>query len=153
MGIEQDLGGLEQQIRQNGPRQVSEYAPRRVRTDREIATTETATAASEPERSPLDTPALSKEIEDTAFRFSRMVANLQEAEKRAQADLAHANARIEQYESRVADLLSQLETARLQMEEANRRTETERAEQVRLATLFETIGGNVADALHGRKPQ
>lgn len=138
-----DFTGLSQQLAGKRLPPVSEFAPRRVRSDRHKA--EIVTEA-EPEVSDPEQP-LTEEIKQNALRVSMMVGNLQEREKQANAALAEANARIEQFKARETDLLSQLETSRIETSEAVRRTDEEREARVRLSAILENIGGLVADGL------
>lgn len=151
-----DISAMEDEIRSTARRiPISEYAPKRVAPEPEPA-------APGEQAQPNAADPLSEEIRQNALRVTTMIGNLQHEKKQLEAQLNHANARIEQFESRIRDLeedknnlRNELEsvknTNRLAAEQAQREIQAERAEQVRLTTLLETIGGSVADALHGRK--
>lgn len=121
---------------------VSDYAPRRARQSRDVAD---ETAEDSPQASMSDEArALTPDIEENAFRVSRAVGNAIENERRTRAELDHERARSEQLSSRITALESDNAGLKAMLD-------AESSERVRLTTIFETIGGNVADALHGRK--
>lgn len=145
-----DFSGLHQaEMRSLGsqghPASVSDYAPRRARQSVAIRESEKA------EETAVSEEPLSEQIRRDSIRFATMVANLQESERQKGQALLEANARIEQYEIRVTHLTSELETARLETADANRRTEDQRVKNARLKAGFEQVGGTIADMLHGEE--
>lgn len=127
------------------PALQADYAPRRKRGDRQEVQ-EVLDPTPLPPATNLSVP-LSDEIKDTALRFSTMVGNLQESERRTKEENAELKARIEQFQSAVTELKSQLESSRLETQEANRRTDEQRTANTRLKSILENLGGLIADGL------
>jgi hypothetical protein len=86
--------------------------------------------------------AVSDEIEQSALRFSTLIGNLRDSERRARDDLAHALARADQLEARVTQMQSELNTANMQRN-------AERDECVRLMSILANMGSLINDAMDG----
>lgn len=120
---------------------IESFAPRRRRGDRQEILEPT-----QPQSTDISLP-LSEEIKESALRFSTMIGNLQESERRTKEENAELKARIEQFQSSATDLKSQLESARLETQEANRRIDEQRTANTRLKSILENMGGLIADGL------
>jgi hypothetical protein len=87
-------------------------------------------------------------LHEAATRFGDMVVDLQDSEKRARAERDAALARVEQMQSTITDLRSQIESERLRADQARQTWDTERAERIRLASVIEML---ISQATHALK--
>lgn len=124
-----DFKGMEDEIRKVP---MQDYAPRRV-----VPLVDHPPPPGAADRE----AALTDEIKSNAERMAILVGNVQEREKRAVQKVAELEARLEQRDNRITELESKLETAELELKQ-------EHTERVRLRSVFESVGGLVADALH-----
>lgn len=136
----------------DGVRQIaiSEFAPKRNRRDRQVATQE-RTAPQEPaqpQQQLIPPPApRTDDIAEGATKYFTMVANLQDEHNAATKENAELRARVEQYKETVHDLRTQIELRTLDISAANQRTEDARMAVTRLKSILENIGGLIADGL------
>lgn len=82
-------------------------------------------------------PVPPRNIAGVGKTFFEMVQSLQDERDSLARDLNTANARIEQFQIAQNDLRSQLETARLELKEANDKIATENAERIRYSVAIE----------------
>lgn len=128
-------------------RHANEFAPRRRRNDRPQSVV-AETVEPEPTKADILSPLpATQDIAEAATRFHVMVSNLQHERAALERQSAEQAARIEQFQISITDLQSQLETARLETSEANRRTDAVREHVTRLRAMIENIGGLISDAL------
>ena len=123
-------------------RPLSEFAPKRVRQDRPQSEITPPPSAVETMR-PLET----EEFSRNALVFYEGVQSMQAESKRLREESAEQKARIEQFQSRVTELQSQLEFSRLETAEANRRTDEVREKLAQFKAMAQNIGGILADML------
>lgn len=104
---------------------ATQEAPRRQRKDREIE------PAEQPRRQQILTP--------NALSIATQIDELTRERSDAIAERNLCNARIEQFESRVKELIREKQMLEMRLADAQRETEIERNERIRLADAMESI--------------
>lgn len=112
-----------------------DYAPRRRDRPKSVILTEP------------EPPKPQESLSANAARVATMVDDLQKDRDQLARRLSDALARIEQFEGKVADMQSLLETERLNVSVANQKAEDARSETIRLQAIMENVGGLIADGL------
>ena len=92
-------------------------------------------------------PLETEEFSRNALVFYEGVQSMQAESKRLREESAEQKARIEQFQSRVTELQSQLEFSRLETAEANRRTDEVREKLAQFKAMAQNMGGILADML------
>lgn len=113
------------------------YAPRRQRLDRPKSEILPATPSA----------AESKPLSANAARIAMQIEEIQQERDTAVRREQESAARLEQFQSRVTKLESDLETSKLETAEADRRAQGWQAEVIRLKAILENCGGLIADGL------
>ncbi len=142
-----DFSEIAPQIVRDRP--LSDYAPKRTRQDRP-ASEITPAAPPSITQGLVSTDRILPMSDDIAHEAGRMTTLFQNTIKERNdfaVELNKARAQIDEMQGTQADLRSQLESARLEVADANRRTGDERAKFVRLQAILENIGGLVADGV------
>jgi hypothetical protein len=95
---------------------------------------------------PADTILSRENFSANAFRFGQIAEDLKEESIRNKAALDAANAHLEQYRLKVAEMNTEIALLRAELRDANQRTEAERDHAIRLEQVLKGCADQIAAA-------